>query len=64
MAEQLLTKKEAAKRFGLCLRTFDQHRPRLIANGLQVVKVGKWVMFREASIDRVIREAAERGTAL
>jgi hypothetical protein len=64
MPEQLLPKKEAAKRFGLRPRTFDLHRPRLIANGLQQVKVGKHMMFREGSIDVVIREAAEQGIAL
>lgn len=42
-------------------RTFDRHRPRLIAMGLQKIDIGQKLRFREASVDKVIRNLAENG---
>ena len=64
MAEQLLTAKQAATRLGVCYRTFNEYRPRLVAKGLQEVFVGKSRKFRQASLDRLIQKAAAEGTAL
>ncbi len=64
MGEQLLTAKEASRRLGICYRTFNEYRPRLVAKGLQEVFVGKSRKFRQASLDRLIKQAAESGVAL
>ena len=64
MVEQLLTAKEAALRLGICYRTFNSYRPRLVAKGLQEVTVGRSRKFRQASLDRLIQQAAENGVAL
>lgn len=57
--EKLLTRKEAATRLGMSVRTFIRHKARLKAQGLQEVCVGGWPKFREASLDRLIKQAAE-----
>ena len=64
MSEQLLTAKEVATRLGICYRTFNEYRPRLVAKGLQEVTVGRSRKFRQASLDRLIQKAAESGVAL
>ncbi len=64
MPEQLLTAKQAANRLGICYRTFNSYRPRLVAKGLQEVTVGRTRKFRQASLDRLIEKAAENGVAL
>ncbi len=64
MAEQLLTAKQAAMRLGVCYRTFNEYPSRLVAKGLQEVFVGKSRKFRQASLDRLIKQAAESGVAL
>ena len=64
MSERLLTAKEVAMRLGVCYRTFNAWRPRLVAKGLQEVFVGKSRKFRQASLDRLIQQAAESGVAL
>ncbi len=64
MSEQLLTAKEVATRLGICYRTFNEYRPRLVAKGLQEVVVGRSRKFRQESLDRLIRRAAESGVSL
>ncbi len=64
MSEQLLTAKEASRRLGICYRTFNAYRPRLVAKGLQEVFVGKSRKFRQASLDGLIQKAAAEGTAI
>jgi hypothetical protein len=44
--------------------TFYRHLPRLRAKGLQLVRLGKRPMFREASLDKIIKKAADEEIAL
>ena len=60
MTERLLTLNETARRLSLAKQTFYDHLPKFQANGLQKVKVGRCIRFREASLDRLIKKAAER----
>ena len=64
MPEQLLTINETAKRLGVSKSTLRRKLSRLRANGLQLVRLGKRPMFREASLDRIIKRAAEAETPL
>jgi predicted DNA-binding transcriptional regulator AlpA len=64
MPERLLNLNETAKRLGISRRQFYKLRPRLIAKGLQEVRVGHRRGYREASLDVLIRKAAETGTGL
>lgn len=64
MSEQLLTAKEVAKKLGICYRSFNAWRPRLVAKGLQEVVVGRSRKFRQASLDILIARAAEQGVPL
>lgn len=64
MSERLLQLGETAKRLGISRRQFYRLRPRLIARGLQEVRVGKLPKYREVSVDDIIRTAAETGRAL
>jgi len=64
MAEQLLSIREAAKRFGVSRSTFYEYQPKLIAKGLQRVVAGRLPRFVESSIDRVIKTAAEKDIPL
>ena len=60
MPEQLLNVKQASARLGISVRSFHRYRPKLIALGLQRIRAGHRVVYRESSIDRIIRLAAER----
>ena len=61
MTERLLTMEEVAQRLGVVKRSVQRYLPKLMARGLQRVKVGPHlVRFREASLDRIIKRAAER----
>jgi len=64
VSEQLLTAKEVARKLGICYRSFNAWRPRLVAKGLQEVTVGRSRKFRQASLDGLIARAAEEGKAL
>ncbi len=64
MAEQLLSISKVSQRLSVSRRQFYRLRPRLIARGLQEVTIGHQRKFREASLDEMIRKAAEMGTAL
>jgi len=61
MAEKLLTIDQVASRLGVVRKTVQRHLPAMRANGLQQVNLGrKSIRFREASLDRIIKRAAER----
>lgn len=60
MAERLLSRKEAAQRLSMSSRSFTRHRPKLVALGLQAVQVGQYPKYREASLDRLIQQLAEK----
>jgi len=61
MAEKLLTIDQVANRLGVVSTTVRRHLLSLRANGLEQAPLGKrGVRFREASLDRIIRRAAER----
>lgn len=60
MAERLLSRAETAKRLDMSTRSFDRHKAKLMARGLQTVKIGKYAKFRESSLDGVIQRLAER----
>jgi hypothetical protein len=63
--EQLLTKQQAAEQLGMKPRSFDRIKAHLIANkGLQEIRIGRSKKYRQASIDRMIARAAEKGTSL
>ncbi len=64
MAELLLNAKQASRRLGLSLRSFYRYRHKLIARGLQAVRAGRRITYREASIDRLIQNAAENEASL
>ncbi len=64
MAELLLSAKQSAQRLGLSLRSFYRYRHKLIARGLQAVRAGRRITYREASIDRIIQNAAETESSL
>jgi len=61
MAERLLTIDDIAHRLGVVRLTVRRHIDKLRAKGLQQVGFGaRSVRFREASLDRMIKTAAER----
>jgi hypothetical protein len=64
MAEKLLSRKDTAQRLAMSTRTFARHKAKLIALGLQVVKIGQYVKFREASLDKLIQRLSEDGGLL
>ena len=64
MAERLINTVEAAKRLGISVRSFHRYRPKLIALGLQRIRAGQRVNYRESSVDKIIKWAAENETAL
>ena len=64
MHEELLQLNEVARRLGISRRQFYRLRPRFIAKGLQEIRVGKLRRYREASLDLIIKKAAEVGTPL
>jgi len=53
MAEALVSIKETSKRLGISIRSFHRHRKKLIAVGLQIVRLGQRVTVRERSIDSI-----------
>ncbi|MGH2272455.1 hypothetical protein ACQ9LF_11695 [Anaerohalosphaeraceae bacterium U12dextr] len=62
--ESLIGRYEVASRLGISYRSFVKLKARLIANGLQEVVVGHSKRYREVSVDRLIANAAEKGTPL
>jgi len=64
MSERLLKLCETAERLAISRRQFYRLRPRLVAKGLQEITIGKCRKYREASLDNIIRKAAEEGQDL
>lgn len=62
--ERLLSRYQAAVRLGIKPSAFSGIKAGLIAKGLQEVRIGKSKRYREASIDRMIVTAAEKGMDL
>jgi predicted DNA-binding transcriptional regulator AlpA len=61
MSEQLLNIDQVAMRLGVVRKTVERHLLKLRANGLQQVGFGtRSIRFREASLDNLIKRAAER----
>jgi len=60
MAEQLLTIRETAQRFGISRAMMYQTLPTLKAKGLQEVRIGRRRCIRESSVDKVIARLATR----
>ncbi len=58
MEEQLLTPREVAKRLMVSTRTLNRNRAKLLAHGLQIVRIGKTVKYRKSSLDEAIRSLA------
>lgn len=58
--EQLLTVKEATARLRINPTSFYKYRAKLMALGLQQVRIGRCVRYRESSVNRVIKRMAER----
>lgn len=58
MEEQLLTPREVAKRLMVSTRTLNRNRGKLLAHGLQIVRIGKTVKYRKSSLDEAIRSLA------
>jgi hypothetical protein len=61
MSERLLSITETAQRLDMSTRSFARHKAKLVAMGLQTVKIGQYAKFRESSLDRVIQRLAENG---
>lgn len=59
MSERLLSALQTSERLGISIRSFHRHKVKLMAQGLQAVAAGRRVVFREASLDRVIKTAAD-----
>ncbi len=62
--ERLIGRTETAARLNMKPRSFTRHKAKLIAQGLQEVQMGNSKSYREASIDRIIAKAAEKGIPL
>jgi len=64
MAEQLLTPTDVKNKLRISRSKFYRLRARLIANGMQTVKVDGSVKYLESSIDELILRCASEGRAL
>ncbi len=63
-SHEVLTKKEVAQLLKISPRTFDQHKPKLVAMGLKSFNVGRSVRFLKQSVLDVIQIASDTGEAL
>lgn len=59
--EKLLSAKEIAKRLAMSPRTFSRHKAKLMALGLQAVRIGQYPKYRESSLDKLIERLADNG---
>ena len=64
MAEQLLTPTDVKDKLKISRSKFYRLRARLIANGMQTVKVDGSVKYLESSIDEMILRCASEGRPL
>ena len=62
--EKLLSALQTAERLGISIRTFHRYKCVLIAKGLQSVTCGRRIVFREASLDQIIKKAADNENSL
>ena len=60
MSERLLTPTDVKDKLRISRSKFYRIRGRLIANGMQTVKIDGSVKYLESSIDRMIRDAAAK----
>jgi Mn-dependent DtxR family transcriptional regulator len=60
MNEQLIKQTDVAKRLNISMTTFNRMRQRLAAAGLEHVILGGMIRYRQASLDRLIADAAEQ----
>lgn len=64
MAEQLLTPTDVYKKLRISRAKFYQVRAKLIANGMQTVKIDGATKYVESSIDEMILRCASEGRPL
>jgi predicted DNA-binding transcriptional regulator AlpA len=60
MSEQLLTQTDVTQRLNISKTTFYRMRYRLAALGLEHVILGGMIRYRQASLDRLIADAAQQ----
>jgi predicted DNA-binding transcriptional regulator AlpA len=60
MSEQLLTQTDVTRKLHISKTTFYRMRQRLAALGLEHVILGGMIRYRQASLDRLIADAAEK----
>jgi predicted DNA-binding transcriptional regulator AlpA len=60
MSEQLLTQTDVTQRLNISKTTFYRMRYRLAKLGLEHVILGGMIRYRQASLDRLIADAAEQ----
>ena len=60
MNEQLIKQTDVARRLGISMSTFNRMRMTLTAHGLEHVIIGGTIRYRQASLDRLIADAAEK----
>jgi hypothetical protein len=60
MSEQLLTQTDVTRRLHISKTTFYRMRHRLAVLGLEHVILGGMIRYREASLDRLIADAAQQ----
>jgi hypothetical protein len=59
MSEQLLTQTDVTRKLNISKTTFYRLRHRLAALGLEHVILGGMIRYRQASLDRLIADAAQ-----
>ena len=59
MSEQLLTQTDVTRKLHISKTTFYRMRYRLAKLGLQHVILGGMIRYRQASLDRLIADAAQ-----
>ena len=64
MSERFLNHKQVAERLCMSSRSFYRRRAKFIALGLQMVKIGQGIKYREASLDKLIQTLSEQGGAI
>jgi predicted DNA-binding transcriptional regulator AlpA len=60
MSEQLLTQTDVTRKLNISKTTFYRMRQRLTKLGLEHVILGGMIRYRQASLDRLIADAAEK----
>ncbi len=60
MNEQLIKQTDVARHLGISMSTFNRMRMTLAEHGLEHVILGSMIRYRQASLDKLIRDAAEK----